>query len=138
MTSLKSLVRWVGVLPAAALGYAAAEVLRIIGTFWLDDSHVPIIRVIFGSTVDAFAFVWAGSRMAPSGKEIVAITLGLVLAMGTGAVSLIGLANPNRYPVWESIAAAVMTLIGAGLAIVQTFREYHPEWLGWWKRVFDS
>lgn len=115
-TKLKSLLRWLCVIPIAILAYFIVFKINIDCLYALPFEFLRNVVMTFVFAGSGCAFVVTGSLMAPSHKEIVSV----ILATSLSVVMIIGLIvqfyHPEEYllidKIWN-IAIITGTIIGS-------------------------
>ena len=114
-------VRWLGVLPVAAVAGVAAHILAIIGnspgcTRGLinpEESTLDRLFVVLVSNVAmGAATVIAGAKTAPRYRHVVAIALAVVWIFFSGMVFTVLLQRPPQF--WDYMAVVVGAIAAVG------------------------
>lgn len=136
---MKPWLRWVLVLPAAVGAYAGAQVLVIIGSligfFDGGDTWAQFI----GSILCPAAFVWFGSKSAPSHRLLTAICLAVLLSMllywAAQLLSDMGVTRASNVYVWTVICdlASILSSILTCYAIYE--QEKNARTLREWSEI---
>src|ERR1700685_1471742 len=116
-------LRWLAVIPAAALAYAFLQLLFIFLSVLLavPPSWNRILTQVIATIVCPYYFVFIGSKVAPTARLFVAIGLTVILASFYGFVMVLGLTlhvTPND-PLWYVIASL---LVGVASGVVAVLR----------------
>ncbi len=119
--------RWMAILPAAALSMVAATFLtNMMLTFQLayigatPDSWFALIQTwVVGPALSAGAFVYFGSKTAPSNRKIVSLILGaiLVIMVTVGVISTISIDGE----ILKMILTAIASIIAGGYIVYSFF-----------------
>jgi hypothetical protein len=114
-TQAVHILRWLGVLPAAlaaawlgwilvnvlgrfSLAYAGVEAESFLGKFYFNSA---------GHLVLGMAFVYAGAKMAPLHRKLVAYVFAALGLVGIGFMLFPSVAVGNGWAIWGSICAAI-------------------------------
>ena len=118
-------LRWIGVLPAAILGYLLIQVVVIVGFVFLGLDTltylptwlVDLIGLAMNMLLAPFAFVYAGAWMAPSRRLFVAVSLSaFFIALMCGSTSLTYLLGLDAVGPLEKIAGNVTAWVSVAAA----------------------
>lgn len=126
----RTTLRWLAFLPAAIaglfVGWIAANLFFGLQN-WLigierDSGWAKINYYIFSSAISSVLAVYWGTRVAPSGRKVVALVLGgLMIVLSTlGATGAIMSQEPDLF--W-SILSSASSAIAAGYVIYKVFTE---------------
>lgn len=110
--SASQFFRWLLVIPAAAFGFAAAQIAVILITAFLPD----VVSRQVSSLVTPGAFVVLGARVAPQVRLYVAGTLGIAMFLMHGMVITAFLLFNDYGPV-ESVLSIMLGVIGTVIGI---------------------
>ena len=128
----KVILRWIAVFPAAIAAYiGVAAFLTIFLQFWEGafEFYTQLVTAIFASS----AFVYAGTKTAPTNRLVTAITLtvlhAIILAAGLGFIAFGSLILKMEFktPVWWDTVRAVVGVVAtivACRAIAKDKRNY--------------
>ena len=121
-----TVLRWILILPAAALAAVLANLLVI---FWEWSSlFIPMSPrwVQFASSIiGGYAFVFVGAIVAPTQKKVVSIVLALLFAIYAVAVVVFTIRiGPGSDPLWWVIVCLVAATVAATVACVQIVSGY--------------
>jgi hypothetical protein len=130
METLKTVGRWVAVLPAAVVGLFVGSIVSNIffmlqrffiggspDSFWADFNYY-----IFSAGIAGAAAVYFGCLTAPSHRKIVGLVLGALVVILSTINILISAGYEIEDPIWN-ILSAIATAIGAGYVVYYFFEE---------------
>lgn len=126
----KTTLRWLAFLPAAIAGLFVGGIAANL-FFWVqnwfigieqDSGWAKINYYVLSSAVSSILAVYWGTRVAPSGRKVVALVLGgLMVALSTlGATGAIMSQQPDLF--W-SILSSASSAIAAGYVVYKVFTE---------------
>jgi len=126
------IIRWILVLPAALLATPIANFMTNL-YFWIGTAEETIlgaiIRIVISVGLGGFAFVYAGSFMAPNYKRIVGIvlctTLVLINLLAYPFIKAMSLfIDVDSEISWQSYAKTVILILGAIIGCFSVFENY--------------
>lgn len=112
-------LRWGAILPAAIGAFWGIELIFILGgTLGAEmEGRAPMpnwVFQLFNSIISPIAFVWAGAKVAPKYRSIVAICLTVLISAFIASVTSIAILKGVRsYPLWWVIVTSVVSIISA-------------------------
>lgn len=122
-TRANSVLRWVAVLPAAIGAYAGVAFFTVLQERVLDFPFV--ICQLTSALFAPMAFVYAGTKTAPSNRLTTAISLtvlhGMLIA-GSSGIILYQISRGSQYPAsdpwwWELVRAVVSIVASIGVCV---------------------
>jgi hypothetical protein len=122
-----TVIRWLLVLPAAALGFAIAQLVTILVTAFLPD----VVSQLASSASTPIGFILLGARVAPRWKVrvagILAVLMFLLHGMYLGWLLLGLVKNYSSLVAWLSLPLAIVASI-VGIYIVFNKERRHGYW----------
>ena len=123
---LIEVLRWIAVLPAAALGGAAAHILIILGnspgcTRGMINPDESIIDRLMVVTISNIAFgatvVIAGAKTAPRARRVTAFVLTGLLIFTSGMLVTVLIGKPTAFADYLAVVVATASAIGGAIYI---------------------
>lgn len=127
MVGIKTVGRWIGVIPVAILGLFLGGIISNILfdiQAWFsgaspDSGMAMINHWILSSAISSGAAVYFGARVAPSNRKIVAMVLGALMVAGA-TVTVIYAISKGQNVIWYCLSA-IAAVIAAGVVIYWFF-----------------
>lgn len=130
LQTLKTIGRWLAVIPAAIVGlftgWIVSTIFFTLQTWFLGGSQdsfwSDINFYILSSGISGAAAVYFGCRTAPSHRKIVALVLGALIVVTATGNEIVGFINDGGELVW-GIISAIASVTGAGWIVYLFFEE---------------
>lgn len=116
-------LRWLLVLPAAVIAFIVANLLLILWNMLSPSFATMSPRGVqfMASIIGAYMFVVVGTLVAPAKKNIVAITLTVLLAMLCASITTLALVKgPGSDPLWLLVVCLIASIVAAIVACAIT------------------
>jgi hypothetical protein len=117
-------LRWLAVLPAAIGAFGAMHLVIIVGgTLGAEmEGRSPMPDWVFqivNSIIPPVCFVWAGMKVAPKYRRIVALVLTAAFCIVAAGLLTYGiLTDYPRYPIWWFIVTGVVSIVSATVSCI--------------------
>lgn len=114
-----TVLRWIAVLPAAALAYCAIQLLIILMDSTMAEGHSEWYLQLVNSFASAYAFVFAGAHTAPKYQYTVGIVLAVMIVIAMTALLYLAYSIKTTDPWWWLALATAISIAAVVAAISQ-------------------
>ena len=127
---MSPMIRWLLVIPAALAAMFAVQLLVVVGNLLTMNAPVFLVELfimITASGFGGFAFVAAGSRVAPNNHFVTAVVLATLLGCFHGFGAFLSLANGSTDGLFPGdLVLSFLLAVMGGIAAATQLKDHSP------------
>lgn len=116
-------LRWIAVLPGAALAWIAIQLIIILMNAMWRDGYADWVLQLVNSGASSYAFVVVGALIAPSFNRIVSIVLAILYGIAMVVLITAGFFIKTSEPTWWLVLTGLISIAAVIGGVIKVHEE---------------